>query len=350
MDNPKIIEIYEKLPKLRREVLELILLGYSKTKIAIDILEGDEARVKFHRKEIYEDFDLFLKHIEPESKLSHLIILFYSETPNLMARLRVELGSPISSRNQLIRQFGEFLDELSKESKEYKFELHKVHKQEIPVLQALGRRYFNTQDHLPTKLLESWYEKDPNYFRKIINKNGKLVGFFIILFIKPKYFTDFALGKLIEREIDSSKVFAPEEFRESQEYPLYISVVAGESGHFVINTCILLFLAKYLDKIRELRTVNELYATAATEDRRDIMRDHLGFSVHIPASQRRDGEDFFVANLTSIKTSLFDYLVQEFPKFKRYASNIDLSNEDNWKPVYYQRKALKEVKRCVNSE
>jgi hypothetical protein len=186
--------------------------------------------------------------------------------------------------------------------------------------------------------LESWYEKDPNYFRQIKNKNGRTVGFFIILFIKQKYLTDFALGRMFERDIDASKILTPSEIKNFEETPLYISVVVGKNERAITNTCIILCVARYLDKMREIRKISKLYATAATSNGRELMKDHLGFTLCISGSQRKDGEDFFEADIYD-KPFLFDYLVEKSSPFQRCSLSIsNLNSEDDWKPSYIQRK------------
>jgi hypothetical protein len=326
MDDGKIIEIYKKLPPLRKEVLKRILVGYSTLKIAEQLCDGSKQSVTAHLKEIYKNYKNFLTDADPESKRSHLIIVFYTQAPSLVAQLGIELGVPILDRDKP-RQFGSLVDE-------YTFKMLPVNEDEIPVLQGLGRRYFNSQDHLPTKLLKSWYEKDSNSFRKIQNKNGRTVGFFIVLFIKLEWFDQFANGNLIERELTFSKIISSQERQGVQENYIYISVVAGESGHMVTNVCMLLCLAKYLDRIRFYRKVDRLYAMAATDSGRDLMRNNLNFHLYRHATERRDGEDFFEADITDIRTSLFDYLTETFPAFNRYSSSIDLTNQTDWEPDY----------------
>jgi hypothetical protein len=163
-----ITAIYEKLPIKRREVLDRILIGYSIKQIAEELFQERKNAtgcVTAHLKEIYKNYKEFLKDADPESKRSHLIILFYNQAPSLVAKLSIEIGSPLY-RSKQAKLFGNL-------SGEYRFELHKVTKEEIPILQAMGRKYFNVQDHLPTKLLESWHNRDPNSFRKMLNRMGE---------------------------------------------------------------------------------------------------------------------------------------------------------------------------------
>jgi hypothetical protein len=324
-----IISVYERLPNIRREVLDRILVGYSINQIAQELFQerkNSKACVSAHLKEIYRNYNKFLNDADPESKRSHLIILFYNQAPSLVAKLSIKIGSPLYSGRQS-KQFGDL-------SGEYRYELHKVTKEEIPILQAMGRKYFDVQDHLPTKLLESWHSRDPNSFRKMLNKNGRTVGFFITLFPKLNIFSSFSRGVILEKELRASSLTSSKEHQEDQENYLYISVIVGENGCMVTNTCILLCLAKYIDCIRESRKINKLYATAATEAGRDLIRDNFKFRLYTPASERRDEEDFFEADLTEIKATLFDHLVQTFPAFNRYSSSVDFSNEEQWKAVY----------------
>jgi hypothetical protein len=211
MDRKGIISIYENLPSLRKEVLNRILLGYSTREIADELFNSKTdpvACVAAHLKEIYKNYRIFLEKADPESKRSHLIILFHSEAPNLIARLKIKLGDPLRFGKRS-KQFGDI-------SGEYKFELKKVFKEEIPILQAQGRKYFDAQDHLPTKLLESWHDKDSNSFRKIQNKNGRPVGFFIILFPKSRTIEEFSRGDLIERELKSSLLLSGYQLKPGQ--------------------------------------------------------------------------------------------------------------------------------------
>jgi hypothetical protein len=250
--------------------------------------------------------------------------LFHNEAPGLIARLKIKLGDPLRF-GERSRQFGDI-------SGEYRFELRKVFKEEIPILQAKGRRYFDAQDHLPTKLLESWYDKDQNSFRKIVNRNGRTIGFFIILFPKLRAIEEFSKGSLIESELKSSLLLSSQDFHKPQENYAYISVVVGEEGAAITNICIILLLAKYLDCIRSYRKIDKLYATAATDSGHDLMSS-LGFQLYTPASERRDGEDFLESDLTSIDIKLFDYLIQTFVSFKRHSSSLNFNDESTWKPV-----------------
>jgi hypothetical protein len=324
-----ITTIYENLPNLRREVLDRILVGFSIKQIAQELFHDKKdsvACVTAHLKEIYRNYKELFKDADPESKRSHLIILFYSQAPSLVAKLTITIGSPLSVSTQA-KLFGDL-------SGEYRYELHPIEKEEIPMLQGMGRKYFSAQDHLPTKLLESWYSRDPNSFRKMLNKNGRPVGFFIILFPKLDFFREFSSGNIIERNLKAINLISSGQRQQSQENYLYVSVVVGEHGGLVTNICILLCLAKYIDCIREYRKVNKLYATAATEAGRDLMRDNFGFRLYTPAVERKDGEDFFESDLTEIQTTLFDYLAEKFPAFKKYSSSIDFSNENQWRAVY----------------
>ncbi|MBD2036447.1 hypothetical protein H6F76_15650 [Leptolyngbya sp. FACHB-321] len=324
-----ITAVYERLPNLRRDVLDRILVGYSVKQIAHELFHDRKdsiACVTAHLKEIYRNYKEFLKDADPESKRSHLIILFYNQAPSLVAKIYISIGSPLYSARQP-KLFGDL-------SGEYRYELHKVTREEIPILQAMGRKYFNAQDHLSTKLLESWHTRDPNSFRKMLNKNGRIVGFFIILFPNLNIFSSFSRGSTLERELKASSIISWKERPQEQEDYLYISVIVGENGGMVTNTCILLCLANYIDCIRESRKVNRLYATAATDAGRDLMRDNFRFRLYTPAAERRDDEDFFEADLTEIETTLFDHLIKTFPAFNRYSSNVDFSNEQQWKAVY----------------
>jgi hypothetical protein len=327
MDKEEIVSIYENLPPLRKEVLNRILLGYSTREIADGLFNSKTdpvACVAAHLKEIYKNYKMFLEKADPESKRSHLIILFHSEAPSLIARLKIKLGDPLRFGKKP-KQFGDI-------SGEYKFALQRVYREEIPILQAQGRKYFNAQDHLPTRLLESWHDKDPNSFRKIQNKNGRPVGFFIILFPKLKAIEEFSKGILIERELKSPLLLSSQEAQRHQENYAYISVVVGEESAAITNISIILLLAKYLDCIRSYRKIDRLYATAATDSGHDLMSS-LGFHLHTPAFERRDGEDFLESDLTSINMNIFEYLVQTFPAFKRHSSGLNFKDENDWKPM-----------------
>lgn len=76
-----ITAVYERLPNLRREVLDRILVGYSIKQIAQELFQERKdsiACVTAHLKEIYRNYKEFLRDADPESKRSHLIILFYN--------------------------------------------------------------------------------------------------------------------------------------------------------------------------------------------------------------------------------------------------------------------------------
>lgn len=204
---------------------------------------------------------------------------------------------------------------------------------DIPALQVLGRRYFNTQDHLPTELLRSWHRRDPNGFRKVVNKAGRTVGFFIVLFLKEVVLQQFANGSLVEREISASRIIAADETQRGKEKSCYVSVVAGETGNAIANVCILLALGRYLDELRRFRRIEKLYGMAATNSGKDLMRDHLGFKLCVSGERRRDGEEFFEAEIDEYP-SLFSYLVSNFKAFKRYEDAVDFGNEQAWMPCY----------------
>ncbi len=320
---------YEDLPPLRRKVLDRILVGYSIKRIATDVEFSKRtdpiACVNSHLSQIYKDFQEFLEDVDRESKRSHLIILFYSEAPAIVAKIRIELASPFPQTGWA-SQFGELVNE-------YRYELHRVTKEEIPILQGLGRKYFKAQDHLPTKLLEGWYERDPNSFRKMKNKNGRIAGFFVVLFLKFETFKKFAKGEILEKEILASKLISAKDKQKPEENYLYISVVVGEDGDMAVNTCILLCLARYLDSLREFRRIEKLYATAATEQGRDLMQT-FGFKLHTPARARKDCEDFFESDLTEIGSDLSEELIQTLRPFQRYARSIDFGDGEDWQPIY----------------
>jgi hypothetical protein len=328
MDREDIICIYDKMPNVRKKVLSRILVGYSTREIANELFEARKdpvSCVTAHLKETYKNYQNYLSNSDSESKRSHLIILFQNGAPNLLARLKIELGGPLT----LIPKPRQFTAEISME---YQFQLEKVSIDEIPDLQSKGRIFFNTQDHLPTKLLESWHYADQNSYRKIVNKNGRIVGFFIILFPKHEHMLAFSRGFLIERSLKRSMLISRKEKQTLQENYAYISVVVGEPGAVINNICIILLLAKYLDCMCSYRDIRKLYAMAATNDGHHLMSS-LGFYLHTPGVERKDGEDFFETNIEELKCTLFEYLTNNLPQFRRHSYNLDLSNLENWLPT-----------------
>lgn len=332
MDNGnELIEIYKKLPETRAEVLNLLLVGYSTEYIAYKLFRSNKNpinSVQGHFSEIYDDYSDYLKNADPASKRIHLIILFYTYAPAFVASLRIKFGSPVNLKNQ-VQQFGCLPNE-------HEFELHRVSKEEIPVLQVLGQKYFGAQDHLPTELLEGWLKRDGNSFRKIQNKNGRIVGFFIILFIKPEIFKAFSNGIIFEKDLKNYRITSLDELAPNKEVKCYISVVVGEDGHAVTNVSILLLLAKYLDELGKYRKIDKLYGMAATDNGKKLMEGTFNFNIYKHAQDRIDKENFYELNISHLNIGLFEYLKNNITACKKCASNnVDFSNEDDWKPIYH---------------
>lgn len=329
MDDQGIIEIYDKLPSLRRKVLDQILVGYDKAKIAMNLCEGSDLALKGHLKEIYKNFDdyfekFFHRKIRPEDKIRCLIILFYREVPNLARKINITFGSkPVSQFGTLIRV-----------SNQNKFTLNRISLGDISMLQNFGQIYFNSQDHLPKSLLESWYKQDSNNFRMMKNKNGDLVGFFIILFVKLLDFIEFAKGDILESDLTGHKIISSNQLQDRDENYLYISAIVGDPNATHTNICMILYFIKYIDLIRKHRKIEKLYATAATDSGRRLMQDHFNFTICTSSINRKDGEDFFELDISKMNTSLFTFFLDRYPHFERYISNIDFSNESDWKPIY----------------
>jgi hypothetical protein len=329
MDDNELSLIYADLPDLRKEVLNRFLMGYSTKQISNELFIDNRSpisSVQGHLKEIYKNYEYFLINSDSESKRSHLIILFYTYLPALVSKLKIELGSPISLRNKP-QQFGTLVNE-------YEFELYKVSLHEITMLQSMGRQYFGSQDHLPTKLLKDWYKKDENSFRMIKNKNGRIVGFFIILFIKAMTFRLFANGSIIEKDLKYSKIISSTEPLKDNEKHCYISLVVGDDRRYSNNICILLCLAKYLDKVRKHRKFEKVYGMAATESGNKLMQKTFNFHIYTSSIERIDKENFLELDISELDVDFFDYLINKEPGFRDQVPKLFFDNEDDWMPVY----------------
>lgn len=332
IDDEKIVSIYNELPPKRKEVLNRVLVGWTKKEIGEKLCKDSMPAVRDHLKQLYKNFDNFLigTNEEEHAKYAELIRVFYAEAPTLVAQIRAKYETP-KAYHAKRSQFRPAIELAN----EYSFELQRIKREEIPTLQRIGRRYFETEDHLPTALLESWFDKDPNSFRKMQNKNGRIVGFFIVLFVKAQALSDFARGRLIEADLDASRILSSRELQKQEDDSLLLSAVIGEINHAITNICILLYLARYIDLMRSSRRIAKVYATAATDSGRRLMNEHLGFTLYTPGSTRRDSKDFFELDINQIDDDMFTHLIERFPSFKNYSRNMELGNEAKWKPEYW---------------
>lgn len=331
-DSEEILKIYNQLPLLRKAVLQRVLVGQTKLEITMSLRNKSEIALKAHLKEIYKNFDecfkrYFDSYIKPDEKIRYLIILFYRETPDLMTQININFGykRPINPYESVVKTLNES-----------KFILSRIDIKEIPIIQSLGQRFFDSKDHLPKILLESWYKKDPNSFRVMRNKNGRIVGFFIILFIKISAFNYFAKGLITEKDLTSDKILSFKEPQNKFENQLFISAVVGEQSMDYISFCIIGYLIRYIDMLRLCRKIEKIYASSATDSGRKLLQDHFEFAICSPSQYRKDAEDFFEKDISNIdrNLSLFGYYLDKYLYFKRFSSNMDLTNESEWKPIY----------------
>ena len=329
MDHERLIRIYNALPELRMKVLHQMLLGKRKKTIADELRIYSIDAVTAHFKEIYKAFKVFLEGADPESKRAEIVRVFYSEAPLLVARIRIQYRSTVPLGDKPI-QFGPAIEKIN----EYKFELSKVRTDEIPSLQLFGRKYFKAENHLPTELIESWHEVDTNSIRKMTNLNGRLNGFFIILFLKSDYLIEFLNGRLKEACFTQAAILSDKWIPTMHESCVYISVVVGETGHSISNICIILLLAKYIDLIRMHRRVSMLCATSATESGKSLLVDHLGFRLLSAAEDRIDKDDLYATEIVDDNVPLFSLLIERYPAFQHCSHNLDLSNQCSWAPIY----------------
>lgn len=339
----KILSIYKKLPEIRKNVLNRLLMGYSTKQIADDLFKenGDsEGNVRFHYRCLYEDYKA---HITNEgTKITQIIILFHLYENDLISEIYSTIGSPLKFKPPIC--------ELPDESI---FKLQKVTKQEVKKLHGFGRKFFDEKDHFPLSVYQYWHDTDKNSFRKMTNKNGELMGYFVILFIDKISFNQFAEGYLTEKDLKPKKIKG-KNFKTSPiissndkistdeeiipEEKCYLSVVVGKSGNKKAGACILLCLIKYLDKIRtyKSREFQKIYGLAATEHGRNLMKI-ANFYMYKNSKESTDNEDFFELNFDNFidkYTSFLDYCINIKPILIRCKSFVDFTNEDDWIPDY----------------
>jgi hypothetical protein len=330
----EILSIYnDKLPDLRRKVLDRLLMGYSTQQIADELFTKTKNRINSvhsHYTCLYEDFKDYLKNADPQTHRVHLVILFYTYERDLISELNAELGSQV-----ILKSKPSPLIDLAGKSK---FQLQKVTKEEIKKLHGFGRTFFDAQDHLPLSVYQSWYEKDNNSFRKMTDGNGITVGYFIILFMGKLSFDKFTDGVLTEKDLKYKTILSAQGAETPTNNHCYISVVAGESGNRIARICILFCLLKYLDKISEndSRKIKKIYGLAATNIG-EILMKKAKFSIYTNSEVRQDREDLFELNFTDFinsNTGFLDYCIDISPTLGKYASRIDFTKEDDWMPVY----------------
>lgn len=331
MDDSNILDIYNSLTRKRKEVINRMLAGQNKTQIALAVCNGSEGAVSNLYTQIYKKFDKYLTNSDPQSQRASLISIFNIRAQNLVSRLRVEYNYNFYDKHDP-EQFEPLLTALD----EYCFSLTKVSTEEIPALQARGRRFFNPKDYLATPLLQSWCEKDPNSFRKIVTKQDLLIGFFIVLFIEKETLDRFSDGIITEHELDGSTIIAHTDQEPNYDDRLYVSVVVVDSSSPHINTIVFLILAKYIDCIRNSRTVNKILANGATNSENRLLRK-MGFKLLCAGERRKDNENFYEMDINALvyPDSLYHSLLDCSPVFKRYRYQIDMLNEEaSWYPRY----------------
>lgn len=332
MDDAGILEIYNRLPRKRKEVLKRMLVGQNKVQIALAVCGGSEGAVANQYTQLYERFGQYIGNADPQSQRAQLINSFNERAHNLVCRLKLEYGyhfrTPLDAE-----QFAPILNAID----EYCYQLAPISTHEIPELQAKGRRFFESENYLSTTLLQSWHKKDPNSFRKLVNHRGELIGFFIVLFIDEQALNDFSNGWITEKELDESTIIS---FRDplmtTSHAQLYISVVVSDNSDPQKSISVFLALAKYIDCIRKFRNINKLLAIGSTSSGIKLIKK-LGFELSCSGNNRKDNDNFYEFDLSTVlvSDSIYGRLLNLSPAFKRCKNRIAISNEEsNWLPNY----------------
>ncbi|HOX25598.1 MAG TPA: hypothetical protein PLL30_11495 [Candidatus Krumholzibacteria bacterium] len=168
---------------------------------------------------------------------------------------------------------------------------------EIGWIADLQASVYSSADAVPESVLREWYGVNPSGFFIVRSPGGNPVGHLDVLPIRPQTLERFLDGDIVEREIRGDSLFPPADRHQIKH--LYIeSVILCPNRSCSKGAAMLAVLSssvKILEHIAELKSVESIYAIAATVPGKRLLK-RLGFELYRPAEKRRDGHDLFRAS------------------------------------------------------
>ncbi len=150
------------------------------------------------------------------------------------------------------------------------------------------------RDSIEVEVLEQWRLKNPQGFMEIIDSVGDLIACFVIIGLSNSFMSQFAAGRLTEKDIAGEDVL---DMRSTKKQPeIYISgimvkdpggITGSVRAHYLIWSMLM-----YLKHHFGLKSVRRFYAVPLTNESEQLLK-HLGFSVASSAKTRKDKHNFY---------------------------------------------------------
>jgi hypothetical protein len=185
------------------------------------------------------------------------------------------------------------IDELSQDGK---YACRPCNKANLKLACDIVRPLFG-HDHVDLEILEQWRLRNPQGFMQIENEQHELTACFVILGLRPSFFTQLIEGTVVEAQIEGETVLPMRESKRQSR--IYISGVMvrdpksyiGAKRARVMIYCILKYLRHHygFDK--------EFFAVALNRQSDQLLKS-LNFVVVTPHDRRQDHHDFYCLKST----------------------------------------------------
>jgi hypothetical protein len=172
---------------------------------------------------------------------------------------------------------------------------------DIAWIAELEAAVYSKSDAVPEQTLREWFSVNPTGFSIVRDPSGKAIGHLDILPLRPVTMEAFCKGNIVEREIRGDSLYTPTD--RSSITTLYVeSVILVPEKPMMKGPallCLLDNLGAILDRIADAKTVEKLYAIAATTAGENLLKK-LSFEVESVGERRRDAHGLFVACVANV--------------------------------------------------
>ncbi|MEO0575800.1 MAG: hypothetical protein AAF004_10075 [Pseudomonadota bacterium] len=172
--------------------------------------------------------------------------------------------------------------------------------QDIPDIVALDKTYFEKGDVIPEFVFSTWLSRNARTFT-CLYEDGRVIGYFSILPVKPETFSRFVNGEIAETDFAAEDILTDNEISQlGANLYVFSIVVREESRHSGLTYRELeRRVADEIQRYQDLTPVNFLYAAAASDAGRNKILQH-GFLRVVEACDRADGHDLYQLDVTDL--------------------------------------------------
>lgn len=179
------------------------------------------------------------------------------------------------------------------------------HKKFLRAANELARTHYG-KNALGYGVVKKWYEKNPLLITILTDEHNKFVGYFDILPLTDIFGQKFIEGIVKESDISHSDILGPEEMQKTEYlYFAGISVKDPYSQKGRKYGSILIYSAMvYLDSLYDLNEGKKLYAIAASDCGRNILKK-LKFRIETDETERKDKLDLYSRMITKADIEVY---------------------------------------------